>query len=113
MMPGWGNGSPPPLLGGSAGSSPDPGSRFVSKSGSLPLICLFVKKERERPTATLPAALQAALDGFLLLFNALLAVVIGILFPATPTALSLIADFGLMAALLVGTIMLVKKFTNW
>lgn len=67
---------------------------------------------RRCPT-TLPAPLQAALDGFLALFNALLAVVIGILFPAVPTALSLIADFGLMAALVFGTIAIVKKFTNW
>jgi hypothetical protein len=68
---------------------------------------------RERCSTTIPAALQAALDGFIALFNALLAVVIGILFPATPTALSLIADFGLMVALVFATIAVVKKFTNW
>lgn len=75
--------------------------------------CFYPSSEQRRCLTTIPAALQAALDGFIALFNALLAVVIGILFPATPTALSLIADFGLMVALVFATIAVVKKFTNW
>ena len=45
--------------------------------------------------------------------NKLFDVVIGILFPATPTALSVIADFGLFIALVFLVVGVVKKFTNW
>lgn len=53
------------------------------------------------------------MDMFLLLLNKLFALVIGILFPAVPTALSVISDFGLLVALVFLTVAVVKKFTNW
>lgn len=41
------------------------------------------------------------------------ALVVGVLFPTAPTALSMISDFGIIVALLFLTIGVVKKFTNW
>lgn len=104
-MPGWCNGSTPGLLLGSW-------VRFLILAPRRTCGLSSPFCYRRCPTV-LPPELISGLAAFLLLLTELFRIIIGILFPATPTALSVISDFGVLGALLYAGISTVKKFTNW
>jgi hypothetical protein len=56
--------------------------------------------------------LQAALDAVMALFTALLTTLSGILFPATPSAMSTIAAFGIIVPLLFVVLAFVFKLVK-
>jgi hypothetical protein len=62
-----------------------------------------------RRLPTLDPNLQAALDAVMLLFQSLLTTLSGIIFPATPSAMSTIVSFGVIIPLLFVVLAFVFK----
>lgn len=60
----------------------------------------------------MPAALQAALDAVTALFTALFDLIVGIVFPATPTPVSVLAAFGLIIPLVVAAFTFLRRLTS-
>jgi hypothetical protein len=61
-----------------------------------------ISQERKCSTpATIPAALQAAIDVMTALFTGFFALLSGIIFPATVTPVSALASFGILFPLVV------------
>jgi hypothetical protein len=78
------------LLAGNSGSIPDPGPKADWPKPPTKRSC---------PT-TIPAPLQAAIDVMILLFQSLMDVLVGIIFPATVTPISALASFGVLFPLI-------------
>lgn len=69
-------------------------SRF--NSGPWPQVQFLLTLTARRPRTTIPAALEAALDVLELLFGRFFDLLVALIFPATPTAVSSLAAFGLI-----------------